>query len=62
MADITTTPVEFTVTASFVDPSLTDVTTQTFSVSVLHPCEKTILSFEPAVDDMIASVNLGAQI
>ena len=56
------TPVEYTVTASFVNHPSTGATTQTFSVSVLDPCEKTILTFEPVVVDMIATVNLGAEI
>ena len=60
MSDITVTSIEFTLTATLAEHTVVDAVTGTFFVSVLDPCTNTSLTFDPIVDNMIASINLNA--
>ena len=58
-ADITLSPVTITVTSTLDDyPSVPPVTAS-FSVEILDPCLSTVLNFDPAVNDMVATLNEG---
>ena len=59
MSEVTENPIELTVTAALTAfPAA--ATETTFFVTVLDPCLGTSLSFDPVVENMIATVNQGA--
>ena len=58
ISEITETSIELTVTAALTDYPATAI--ETFFVTVLDPCPGTSLSFDPIVENMIATINQGA--